>query len=406
MIRSLHNGISGLRSHQTRMDVISNNISNVNSIGFKRGRATFVEVLGQEMLGLGRTAGGSNINPGYIGQGVSVGSIDQQWSQGALQTTNFATDLALHGDGFFIANNGTRQLLTRDGHLLFNEEGYLVTSGGIKIQGWDIAEDGSVNMGKMQDVQINFDALAKPKETSNISIGGNLSANTEIGEEVTVSTVLFDSQGERHSVLMKYTKTGTNTWDVATELSDGTALGTTAIEFDDEGNLINPDPPELALTGDYPDTTTPDDIDVTISLANLKQYDGSTTATVRSNDGRTTGDLLGYSIDPSGVLRVNFSNGDQTPSFQLAVGTVNNPNGLEQLGDNFYGVTDASGDLIAGRAGQEIQTAIVAGALEMSNVDLAEEFTDMIIAQRGYQASARVITTSDELLQETMQLKR
>jgi flagellar hook protein FlgE len=406
MIRSLHNGISGLRSHQTRMDVISNNIANVNSIGFKRGRSTFVEVLGQEMLGLGRTAGGSNINPGYIGQGVSVGSVDQQWSQGALQTTNFATDLALHGDGFFIGSNGTRELLTRDGHLLFNEEGYLVTSGGIKIQGWDIAEDGSVNMGKMQDVQINFDALAKPQETSNISIGGNLAANTAIGEEITISTVLFDSQGERHSVLMKYTKTGTNTWDVATELSDGTALGTTAIEFDDEGNLINPDPPELALTGDYPDTTTPDDIDVTISLANLKQYDGSTTATVRSNDGRTTGDLLGYSIDPSGVLRVNFSNGDQTPSFQLAIGTVNNPNGLEQLGDNFYGVTDASGDLIAGRAGQEIQTAIVAGALEMSNVDLAEEFTDMIIAQRGYQASARVITTSDEMLQETMQLKR
>ena len=406
MIRSLHNGISGLRSHQTRMDVISNNISNVNSIGFKRGRAAFTEVLGQEMLGLGRTAGGANINPGYIGQGVSVGSIDQQWSQGALETTNFATDLALHGDGFFIADNGTRQLLTRDGHLLFNNEGYLVTSGGIKIQGWEIAEDGSVNMGDMDDVQINFDALAQPKETGNVTIGGNLSANTAIGEEVTVSTVLFDSQGERHNVIMTYTKTATNAWDVSTALGDGTDLGTTAIEFDDEGQIINPDPAEIVLAGDFPNTTTPDDIDVTINLADLKQYDGSTTATVRANDGRTTGELLGYNIDPSGVLRVNFSNGDQTPVFQLAVGTVNNPNGLEQLGDNFYGVTESSGDLIAGRAGQEIQTAIVAGALEMSNVDLAQEFTDMIVAQRGYQASARVITTSDEMLQETMQLKR
>ena len=143
-----------------------------------------------------------------------------------------------------------------------------------------------------------------------------------------------------------------------------------------------------------------------ISLDDLTQYSGSTTALVREQDGYRAGLLEGYDIDQQGVLRLEYSNGEIEPLYQLSIANVNNPQGLDQLGENFYTITDQSGGMMLGRAGSEVQTAVVSGTLEMSNVDLANEFTDMIVSQRGYQAAARVITTSDELLQETVQLKR
>ena len=141
-------------------------------------------------------------------------------------------------------------------------------------------------------------------------------------------------------------------------------------------------------------------------LESLTQYSGSSTAIVQDQDGRASGELVGYNFDTKGKLVLNFSNGEQRVAGQLAIGNVTNPNGLEQLGDNMFGVTAQSGELKLGRSGQEVNAAVVSGALEQSNVDLATEFTDMITSQRGYQASARVITTSDEILQETLQLKR
>jgi flagellar hook protein FlgE len=143
-----------------------------------------------------------------------------------------------------------------------------------------------------------------------------------------------------------------------------------------------------------------------IDMTGITQFAGSTTSKFESQNGNSAGELSGYSINPEGVLELNFTNGEQKELFQLAVGNVNNPNGLEQQGENFYTTTGASGDLQLGRAGRDLRTAVVAGTLEASNVDLATEFSEMIVAQRGYQAAARVVTTSDEVLQETVQLKR
>jgi len=415
MIRSLRTGVLGLRSHQFRMDVIGNNIANVNTVGFRRSRVAFHDMLGQKMLGIGQTIGGAT-----IGNGATVGSIDQAWSQGSFEYTNLATDLALGGDGFFVVRGVEGNALTRSGNFQFDADGRLVTANGMSVQGWAHNPDGTLSTGALQDIQIDLDATAEPVETSNVTLGGNLSADlvpNEDGSEATMSTVVYDAQGQPHTLVLTFAMTDTDTWTLNTAQLAGdpdaeppvppTDLTGTGIdlEFDVDGNLVGPDPATIDLGGVFPNSNA-DDLAITLDIDSLTQFGGSSTAAVSAQDGEAAGQLIGYGIDPSGSLVLSFSNGEQRAIAQLAIGTVTNQNGLEQLGDNFYGLTAGSGDLVLGRAGEEINTSVISGALETSNVDLAAEFTDMIVTQRGYQASARVITTSDEMLQEVVQLKR
>jgi flagellar hook protein FlgE len=409
MIRSLRIGVTGLKSHQTRMDVVGNNIANVNTIGFKRSRTTFNELLGQQLLGSSRTAGGRSINASFIGFGAGTGSIDQTWSQGALESTGILTDLALTGDGFFLARNSQgRQLLTRAGNFYMADDGAFVTRQNYNVQGYSIDTDGQVDTRQLQDVKIDWTAQSAPQYTENVEASGNLSAAAAVGDEVTLSTFLYDEQGSTHSALITLTKTGANAWDYAisyngTATTPPFATVNGALTFDVNGQLTAP-PPTIALTWDAAYVTGSPAVN--IDLSSLTQYASSSTAVVRDQDGRGPGQLAGYAIDPTGILSLNFTNGESMALYQLALGSVNNPNALENLGNNFYGVTNDSGELLVGRSGNEFSSEIATGQLEMSNVDLATEFTDMIVAQRGYQASARVITTSDELLQEVVSLKR
>lgn len=537
MIRSLRTGVSGLKSNQVRMDVIGNNVANVNTTGFKRSRAAFNEVLGQQLLGVGRTAGGTGINPSFVGLGVAVGSIDQNWSQGALENTGVSTDLALNGDGFFVARVGDRQLLTRSGNFTFNRNGELVTGNGLNVQGWAFNADGELHTGALEDIKINLNAQAPARQTENIYISNNLSATTQLGQPTTISTVIYDAQGKGHTVLVEFQKiqkTGQygaaeDVWQYTVKDQDGNPLqtgnalsgaatvgsaiyakwsdgnteptvggtyggaanhryefkvtGTTDTDADGvddayvvawnnedgttdtanidmaaggtittaEGVTVDFTGATSLTLGDsfYVDGMVDEEVRGTLTFGSdgalspsnlnaageeiftfnwdldgngapdeftlnfgdptgngLTQFNGSTTAGVSEQDGNPDGTLIGYSINTEGILQLNFSNGMQERLFQLAIGRVNNPNGLEQQGENFYTPSAASGEVQYGRAGRDLRTAVVAGTLEMSNVDLATEFTEMIVAQRGYQAAARVITTSDELLQETVSLKR
>ena len=368
MIRSLRTGISGLKSNQTRLDVTGNNIANVNTVAYKRSRAAFNEVLGQQLLGVGRTAGGSGINPSFVGLGVSVGSIDQNWSQGSLENTGVATDLALNGDGFFIARAGDQNLLTRAGNFTFNREGKLVTANGLNVQGWAYDQDGSLNTGSLEDVMLDFN----------------------------------------ESTSAKFTKSANNTWSYDIEYAgDETPAPFTdvtgqTLTFNSDGTIDSVGDTTLDWDANYVDGAET----IQLDFGDLTQNAGSTTAVFQEQDGYTSGSFDGFSIKPDGTVEANFTNGQQIKKFQLSIGNVNNPNGLEQQGENFYKVSSASGDLQLRRAGRDVKTAVVAGTLEMSNVDLASEFTEMIVAQRGYQAAARIITTSDEIMQETVQLKR
>lgn len=386
------------------MDVVSDNIANVNTIAFKRSRAAFNEVLGQQLLGVGRTAGGTGVNPSFVGQGVAVGSIDKNWTQGAFEQTNVSTDLALNGSGYFVTQGLDGQILTRAGNFTFNQDGLLVTgTSGLKVQAFQVDAEGNVDMSKLEDVRVDFAAQAPPKYTENLVVGGNLSSESAVGDEVVASSKFYDEQGVAHNMITTFTKTADDEWSYEiTSAAGAFATETGTITFDVNGELISPLSQDLTWDPDFVSTGEP----LVVDFSTFTQYGGSTTTTVRQQDGYTSGKLSSFTINPSGMILLNFTNGQQEALYQLAVADVDNPNGLEQLGENFYAPTGASGDAVLGRAGNEIQTTVVAGALEMSNVDLAEEFTSMIVSQRGYQSAARVITTSDEILQETVQLKR
>ena len=415
MIRSLRTGITGLRSNQLKLDVTGNNIANVNTAGFKRSRVLFQDALAQRLGTGGRIAGDSLRNPSDVGYGVSVASVDQVWSQGALDYTNLPTDLAIGGDGFFVARGAQGNVLTRAGAFSFDENGYLSTPGGLRVQGWSANADGTIPRGALQDVRIDPSVTSPPVRTSTMAIAGNLSSERAIGgtDPVTLSSVVYDGTGRAHTATLTVEKTADGAWSVtgaeiagdpdATPPVAATTLtvGGGALTFDADGKLTSGG--TLSLAGAFPDGSP---LAVDVDVSGVTQFGGSTTASVTTQNGATAGELIDYGFDQQGRLVLAFSNGARTPVAQLALGTVTNPDGLSQIGDGFFSATAASGDLRIGRAGEEIPAGVIAGALEASNVDLAEEFTDMIIAQRGYQANARVITTSDEILQETVSLKR
>jgi flagellar hook protein FlgE len=276
------------------------------------------------------------------------------------------------------------------------------------VLGYPIGEDGKTDTSHLDEVSLDYGLSAAPKFSENVSMDGNLSAEKPAGETVVMSHQIYDEQGEAHSFLVTFTKTANpNEWDYQIEY-DGeltpppfaTTNGT--FTFNTDGRF---DPtPTIAL--DWDANYVSGGPSVSFDLENITQYSGPDSALVRDQDGYTFGRLVGYNINDRGMVSLNFSNGQIQNVAQLAVASVDNPNGLNSMGQNTYVLTAESGELHLGRAGQEFATSIVSGSLEMSNVDLAQEFTEMIVSQRGYQASARVITTSDEILQETVSLKR
>jgi len=504
-IQSLRTGVSGLSANQTRLDTISNNISNSSTVAFKKGRVAFSEVLGQEVLGVGRSSGGTNINPSQVGRGVSVGSVDKNFSQGSLDQTGIKTDLALSGDGFFVASpkegSGSQQRrLTRAGNFTFNQNGEFVTANGLNVQGWKVDNEGNVNTGELENIQFDPNAQSSAKFTSAAEIGGNLSADAEVGDTSSISSTVFDEQGTAHDIVVDFTKQGQNEWDYEIKNVGIEGAGDDALNFpdggeayvdkndkfvtDSDGNVLtkesnpNLDPSEFADTktigegflneddelltsGKSPGdeitdaSNIPDGVSATtveskngsiefaedgsvkeiyddlglsgstinepsvdwgtdfvdggslsLDMNGLTQFSGSTTSKFQSQNGNSAGELSDFSITPEGELQLNFTNGEQEKIFQLAIGDVNNPNGLKQQGENFFTTTSASGDVQLGRAGRDLRTSVVSGSLESSNVDLADEFADLIEAQRSYQASSRVVTTADQVLQETVGLKR
>ncbi len=389
------------------MDVVGNNIANANTVGFKRSRAVFNEVLGQKLLGLSRSAGSSGITSGVVGYGAAVGSVSQNWNQGPLEFTNIPTDLALNGDGFFIARSTERLLLTRAGDFIFNEDGTLVTSGGLPVQGYAVDSNGDVDVSRLGDISLDYAVQEAPEATMNVILGNNLSSDTEVGDTVETQTGVYDDQGRLHSMNVRFTKTADNSWDYEVRYTGDLvpppfADATGSLSFNVDGSLATATPITVNWDAAYVATGPSFEIDVTA----LTQYSRESNALVVDRDGHASGSLESYNVESDGVMWLNFTNGERRRAFQLVVGDVGNLQALENVGENFYATTPSSGDLTLGRAGREINTAIVSGALEQSNTDLATEFTDMIVAQRGYQASARVITTSDELLQEVVQLKR
>jgi len=448
------------------MDVIGNNIANVNTVGFKGGRVTFKEGFAQLLQGASRPPGDQGgVNPVQIGLGSLIGSVDQMFTQGNVETTGVNTDLAMQGDAFFVVRKATETYYTRSGNFQLDAEGRLVSpTNGFIVQG-RMALDGILN-DAITDVTLPFGQKVAARATTTVTVAGNLNSSAGVFNPIdpdaggpllggfgpdtravpanngtfTNGTIgMFDALGNKVDVKMWMWKTAQNVWaweiDQTTlpagyTLGAGTpgALGVTGqFTFDPASALLtqseilggpNAGPgvasPTLTIIGPGgAQMSVTMNLGAQVSgggvagtLGGLTQFAGNGTAVLRDQDGYTSGQLQNFSIDRLGVISGAFTNGVNQTLGQIVFADFNNPAGLLRTGDNMYATSGNSGGAVLGYALEGSQSFVTSGALEMSNVDLAQEFTNLIVAQRGFQANSRMITTSDSMLEELVNLKR
>lgn len=460
MMRSMYSGVSSLRAHQVRMDVIGNNIANVNTVGYKGSKATFAEIYSQTVKGAGgssTTRGGTN--PQQIGLGIKLDSVNVSHTKGATQRTDNATDIMIDGNGFFVVSptqSGTNKFYTRAGNFQVDELGYLVTSDGYFV----IGEDG-------KSVRIDSTSTVGAVATDKITIGGNIKFTEKADPDngyiaYSKNMDVYNSVGETQNLTIDFgpkltTAPGTAVADTysyravringngnlnptsfaANTASTGSAFDAADVyqanipyfaKFDSKGDFLG-FTDQLAIDANgyasggnmiFENGST-DDLNITIqgagvadiiiplnyeSMKNLKHYDQDTDIDVTPVTGRTAGNLDSYTIAANGQINMTFTNGESDSDQQIALADFDNPAGLLKVGSNRFIESPNSGTAKLGVPNAGSFGALTPGALEMSNVDLSAEFTDMITTQRGFQANSRVITTSDEILQELVSLKR
>jgi len=411
MIGSLFAGISGLNANATAMTVIGDNIANVNTTAFKGNRSSFANVLSQSL-------GGSTGSD--IGRGVEFWGTSPLWTQGSLENTGSATDLAINGKGFFIVNDPSGgSFYTRAGQFYLDENGEMVNPDGHIVQGYEIDTNG--NLGSLVDISIPGDRVSPPYYTRNFTFDINLDARAATGDTYSTSQSVYDSLGNAVPLTLTFTKLDTavpataRSWSVAGSVPSPNGpvafTGGTTFTFDSSGNLTAPagdltvdvtmgnGAAALSLAWDLVDASS-------TALGDITGYASPSNTTFQSQDGYASGVLRGISVDESGFVTAAYSNGQLTPVFQVAMADFASYEGLSKMGKNLYAESLSSGQPLTGVAGDGRLGNISPMAIEMSNVDLAQEFVKMITTQRAFQANSRVITTSDEILSELINLKR
>lgn len=439
MMRSMYAAVSGLRNHQTRMDVIGNNIANVNTIGFKKSRVTFKDAFSQVLKGASRPQGGlGGTNPMQVGMGMVLGSIDTIHSKGNAQSTDNMTDLAIDGNGFFILNSGSGSIYySRAGAFRFDREGNFTNPDGLKVQGWYLNEQGKRLRGPDDDILdpaapptdlALIHQLAQPKATANVVLSGNLHDGTPVGQLFSRSFTVYDQKGNDYDVQIQFSCLEANKWKWSIPNENHAAKGednekpvelptdpiTGVIEFNENGSLkgvsLGTDPPTEHITTVPLWFVAPDGGTTTqeFDFSAITQYADPRGESVMGvqQDGYTYGNLEEIVVDDKGVISGSYSNGTSRPLLQVAIAAFTNPGGLIGLGNSLYALSNNSGDPQVNSPGMGMAGTVAPSSLEMSNVDLSEEFTDMIVTQRGFQANSRVITASDEMLQELVNMKR
>ena len=421
MLRSLFSAISGLQAHQTKMDTVGNNIANVNTVGYTSSTPVFEDTLSQVLRnGSAPTGTAGGTNPAQVGLGVKVAGITTNFSQGSTQSTGRSSDFMINGDGFFVTKAGNQQLYTRAGSFNFDGTGRLVTPDGNLLQGW-MATNGTVDSnGPIKDLAVPFGQSLKPQASTAGEVSGNLSAEANAATPavpVQTQVTMYDPLGDAHQINYTFTPTGTaNEWSVAVKAANGAALPTTpaavTVSFDPtasptNGKIVSPASQQFTFNASsiVPSWTGT----ITADLSKMTQFGGATTAMANSpvtGGGSAQGTLESFSLGNDGSITGVYSNGLRQTIGQLALANFANPGGLSKAGNSSYVVGDNSGAPAIGVAGAGGRGSLSAGALEMSNVDLAQEFTGLIIAQRGFQANSKVITTSDQILNELVNMKQ
>jgi flagellar hook protein FlgE len=407
-------GVSGLRAHQTMMDVVGNNVSNINTVGFKSSRVLFTEALSQVLQGgtsgTGQATGG--VSPRQIGLGVNVAGINPLYTEGSTQLTGNPTDVSIQGEGFFAVRLNGETLYTRAGAFHFDEAGYLVDQSGAIVQGWMADNTGVVNTGTPVDnIRVPVGQTIDPVATTAVSLRGNLSSTTEVGAPATTTAIdVIDAVGQSHRLSFSFEKTDVNEWLLTVLDPDGDEIGSETITFDPAtGQIESPtDPPSFTYSPDGADS-----MEISIDLgsttggdSHTTQFGSATDVQATSQNGSAAGTLRSFAIGADGTLSGVYSNGATKTLGVIGLANFADPTGLISAGAGHLRESSSSGPALIGLAGVGGRGSLEAGTLEMSNVELAQEFTNLILAQRGFQASSRIITTSDEMIQDLVNIKR
>lgn len=428
MMLSMYSAVSGMKNQQTKLNVIANNISNVNTAGYKQQNVSFSDILSQTLSaaqGASTTTSQGGVNAKQIGLGVTVSSIDTSMATGSTQSTGNATDLSISGSGFFIVKGGSTgdYQFTRAGNFGVDSSGNL-TVGGNLVCGWvdyggAAQADGSyvydtqktvepINI--FSDVYNGNKKIIPPQATTAVTVSGSLSPAATSTDAATITTMqVYDAQGNSYDVQVQYTKDATDptVWNwtvVPTDTATGTISGSGSIQFDTSGKIVSgsttyPTAADITFT---PADTSRAAFTFNLDLSGISSYTSTTTSgvTVSKIDGYESGELQDFSIGSDGVITGVYSNGQSQALGMIALANFTNPAGLEKIGNNLYIATANSGKFTGGVvAGTGGTGALSAGTLEMSNVDLAGQFSEMMITQRAYQANSKVISASDEILQ-------
>lgn len=434
ILRALNTSASGLRSHGEAIGVTSDNIANVNTVGFKRSRATFQDILG-------RSIGGTPAQP-QAGGGSRLAHIEQMFSQGSLLTTDSATDLALAGGGFFVVQGSSGgfdgQFYTRAGQFTFaqdptnSEISRLVNSDGMVVQGYSADVAGNIGS-TLGDLTIPRGTVPSVP-TANGALAVNLDAtatvpaafdplNADTTSNFSTNLTVYDSLGSEHNLTTYFRKASAGNWEWFTmadggELAGGTAgvptqVGTGTLVFNTDGSLQSET--GNAFTVDFLDATPGQAInfDFGTSIADGGTgFDGSTqfaspsTTNALIQDGFAAGSVTAVNIASDGTVFGTFSSGQQRALGQVAVAEFGDVQSLERAGMNLWAETIESGQALVGAPETGARGSVSAGTLEQSNVDLGQEFVNLISQQRGFQANSRVVTTADEMYGELVNLKR
>lgn len=420
MLTSLYTAISGMDATGTQLSVIGDNIANMNTVGFKKSTVSFGDVLSQSITNVAGS--------GQVGRGVFVQEVSPLMTQGAFETTQNALDLAIDGDGFFAVSDNGARYYTRAGNFSVNRDGFIVNPDNLLLQGYIADATGNISgaTGDLQltatqsparmtgaaNVAVNLDATA-PVQAAAFTLDGNGDGvpNDPLNYNSSTTVSVYDSQGGAHQVTLYYSKTDVNTWDVHDAYADpanpGQLLEATGspqtLTFDTSGALttVDGDPPTFDFGGGVTGSQA-----ITFDHTGTMQYASSFAVLKLDQDGYSSGSLKNLVISDAGMMTGNFTNGQTRLIGQVALSKFIAPTELVKLGRNLYGESFASGQPIVSTPGTSGLGSVASNTLELSNVDLAEEFVKMISTERGFQANSRMITTTDEMMQEIVNLKR
>ncbi len=402
---ALNQALSGINAAQSDLNVISNNIANAGTVGFKGSTAQFAEVYAVTGLNLSSTA---------VGSGAELTGVAQQFSQGDLETTNGSLDMAISGNGFFVVNNGSGNTYTRDGAFQENADGYVVTAQGANLQVYPPNGAGGFNTSTLTNLQLNT-AQSAATPTSTITVSSNLDATETLPTDTPFSPTdsnsynnastlsVYDSQGGSHSASIYYVKTGNNTWN-ANLYIDGNSAGTQALAFNSAGALITPANGNLAFTPVQPTNGATFPTTINVNVTNTTQFGTAYAPGTINQNGFEAGTLSNVQIGNDGIVTAYYSNNQTSQLGQVAVANFANLQGLQQIGNNSWASSSASGTPVLGTASTGQFGDIEQGQLETSNTsDTTAQLVDMIQAQQDYEANSQMLGTVSSLSQTLFQ---